>query len=267
LPAIGDTASRSELMQLRKELADLRKAAGLPAPVVDQPHKEVYASATLIESMDRLHGVLDKLVSLFENANKEVYHDYNKGLQDTDEKLNRLIAQNEKIARGVVALADAVAQKRESVPQSVVPTAPKIVAVAPPAADPDDTPIPPPPRFNPSAPDNGTASWQPAAPQVAFAPKPQAEEESFLRQPITTISATQPARSVLPPITQPSLPQLSPPPPMMAPPLSAPPTLEAQPSLPTLAPLKLAGNDLPPPPPPPAAAASRRNLLDKFAFK
>lgn len=68
----------------------------------------------LIESMDRLHDALSRMITLLENANREMYEDAQSGYHDEHAKLDRLLDQNEKIARGVVALADIVRERVRS---------------------------------------------------------------------------------------------------------------------------------------------------------
>ena len=254
-----EAASRSEVEKLRQELSQLRKAAGIPEPVKPEHHpREVYGSATLVESMEKLHTVLDKLVKLFENANREIYDEYAKGLRDTDAKLEQVIAQNEKLARGVVALADMMKQPRPA-PRLTAPTAPT------PAPVEQEDDIPPPPRFVPPA--------QPLPPGVR---QDMLDEESFMRQPVTQMNTLQNAQQVPaepPMVTMAAIPPMAPPP--QAPPNAAPPPLpslgqesrvsNSWPSTPAQ-PISPGLEGIPPPPPAPQFN-QRRSILDKFAFK
>ncbi len=62
--------------------------------------------------MDRLASQLAHLTQLFEQANKELYDEYSAGFHEESARLDKLIAQNEKIARGVLAVADMVQERR-----------------------------------------------------------------------------------------------------------------------------------------------------------
>ncbi|MFT4249840.1 MAG: hypothetical protein ACMXYD_00570 [Candidatus Woesearchaeota archaeon] len=68
--------------------------------------KDYKTSLTLIESMDRLATQISKLITLFEQANKEMHAEYQQGFHQDAQKLDQLIHQNERIAKGILALAD-----------------------------------------------------------------------------------------------------------------------------------------------------------------
>jgi DNA-directed RNA polymerase beta' subunit len=87
---------KSELEALRKEVEDIK----------NNPIKDYQSSLTLIEAMDKLADQLTALLQLFERANKEMYSDYQKGLHEDSEKLDKVISQNEKIAKGILAIVD-----------------------------------------------------------------------------------------------------------------------------------------------------------------
>ena len=97
-----DPISKEDIDRLRQELSSLK-------PLDSQPQ-------TLLESINRLQATMDKLLVLFENANKEIYEEYHTGMHDNSEKINTLIEQNEKIARGMVALADMLKNTKTASP-------------------------------------------------------------------------------------------------------------------------------------------------------
>lgn len=92
-----ELVSRDELDALRHEIDGLK----------EKP-EHLHSSASLIEAMDRLATQMSRLVHVFEQANAELYEEYSKGYHKESEKLDKLIVQNEKIARGVLAVADLV---------------------------------------------------------------------------------------------------------------------------------------------------------------
>lgn len=90
--------NEDELKKLRSEVEQIKK----------NPLQDMQSSLTLIESMDRLATQVERLVQLFDQANKELYDEYSEGFKDDAKKLDKLITQNEKIAKGVLAVADLV---------------------------------------------------------------------------------------------------------------------------------------------------------------
>lgn len=96
-----ELVSRAELDELRREVADIKK----------HPMHEYESSVSVIEAMDRLTSQVAHLVRIFEHANKELYDEYSKGFHDESKKLDKLIEQNEKMARGILAVADLVQNK------------------------------------------------------------------------------------------------------------------------------------------------------------
>lgn len=87
---------KGELEALKQEVEQVKK----------NPVQNYESSLTLIESMDRLADQLSTLVTLFERTNKQMHEDYKKGFHEDGQKLDTLIHQNEKIAKGILALAD-----------------------------------------------------------------------------------------------------------------------------------------------------------------
>jgi hypothetical protein len=226
-------ATREEVEHLRKQIAELKRTH-LQHPVHHVTHAPPQQDfSQLVDSLDRLHGTLNKLVQIFEQANKEIYDEYDKGMHDEMAKLDQVLQQNEKMARGIVALADMMKQQQRPVPP----------------------PIPQP-----------VVQPQVIPPQQAWEASQQAqqwkasEEQSFVAQPVITIPGMQAPEPRAPPAIP--VAPVMPPPPQPAPPpvMASLPPLNAQ-----WPPAEPQGSFLPPPPPP--APSQRKSLLEKFSFK
>jgi len=198
--------------------------------------------------MDRLYEALSRMIVILENANRAVTQDALQGIKDEHVKLDKLLDQNEKLARAVVALADEVRGPRRAQynpPPRNIPPSPMMQAMPPPTQT-AATPMPAPPSF--------AAAPLPHMPL----PTPPAghDESSFLSQPVMVQVPTSNAPTFVPPAQ--SMP--APPNMMQAPP---PPPLGAGASAPS-------AGQLPPLPPlpamPPSAAPDqqRRPILRSF---
>ena len=88
--------ANNDLEALRKELEEVKK----------NPTGDYASSLTLIESMDRLTEQISRLLAVFEHANQDVHEEYVQSLKQESNKLDTVIKQNERIAKGVLALAD-----------------------------------------------------------------------------------------------------------------------------------------------------------------
>lgn len=121
-----ELVARDDLATLRKELEEVKK----------DPASSYESSLTLIESMDRLADQISQLMDLFKQANKQMHEDYSKGLHEESDKLDRVIAQNEKLARGILALADRSASQSSMQAQ---PTQQPSSNQQPPQSNPDTT--------------------------------------------------------------------------------------------------------------------------------
>lgn len=91
-----ELVAKEDLAALREEVEQLKK----------NPVQNYESSLTLIEAMDRLADQVSRLLELFDQANKQMHEDYQKGLHAESQKLDTVISQNEKIARGILALAE-----------------------------------------------------------------------------------------------------------------------------------------------------------------
>jgi len=101
--------SKAELEELKKEVDDVRK----------NPFGDTATGRTLLESMEKLNGSINKLIQIFEDANEEIIKEYQES--KPAEKLNQILDQNEKIAEGVVALADLMNKPEEPKQQIMSP--------------------------------------------------------------------------------------------------------------------------------------------------
>ncbi len=75
------------------------------------PFGDTQSSKDLLTALDHLNRNVSKLVAIFETANDEIVRDY-KDKANT-EKINRVLEQNEKLARGIVVIADLLKELKE----------------------------------------------------------------------------------------------------------------------------------------------------------
>ncbi len=251
---MSEHATREEIEHLRSQITQLRKHYPTEQPAVQ----------TLVDSMDRLHKALDKLVVLLESANKEIYDEYDKGMHDELAKLDKLSEQNEKIARGIVAIADMLKRSpaQPQAPQATQPVPQPQFAPAVPPQQPSmpAAPIqtaPPPPAMMP-----GWQSPSGATVQQNF----RTEDSPFMQQPVVTPQYAQPppspAAATFPPVGGVQFSAAS----------KSLPDLPSLPPLSRLAPVPDVPAPLPPPPAPakpaePMSYDQRRSLLEKFSFR
>lgn len=87
---------RTELEYLRHEVEKLKR----------NPLGETQASISLLESMNRLNGNIERLVGIFQSANDEMVKAFND--QSFKEQLQKVRSENAKIAHGIVAVAEIV---------------------------------------------------------------------------------------------------------------------------------------------------------------
>ena len=99
---------------MRKQLSDLKRT----------PPNNAMQTQGLIESMDRLHEALTRMVVILENANRAMAQDALQGMRDEHAKLDKLLDQNEKLARAVVSLADMIKEPRARPIITSAPVAP-----------------------------------------------------------------------------------------------------------------------------------------------
>ena len=94
---------KDELDYLRKEVEKLKK----------NPYGDTETGKTLLDSMQELNNSINKLISLFQTTQKELVEEYSKS--NPSETLSEILDQNEKIAKGTLAVADLIKKQQESI--------------------------------------------------------------------------------------------------------------------------------------------------------
>lgn len=79
------------------------------------PKNSISSNAELIASIKELNKSLNHMLKIFEDANQEIIDEYQGSRLKIKEKLDEISDQNEKIARGLVGLADMI--KRPETPK------------------------------------------------------------------------------------------------------------------------------------------------------
>jgi hypothetical protein len=119
---------REELDQLRKEVERLKR----------NPLGDTHASISLLEGMNKLNDNISRLNEILTAANDEMVKSYND--LTVQEQMRKLFEQSEKLAKGIVAVADMVKQLEQK------PSEPKPEQRNPFASAITDTDIPQPPK-------------------------------------------------------------------------------------------------------------------------
>jgi hypothetical protein len=137
--------SKKEFLALKKELDRLKK----------NPLEGSEAGESLQAGIDNLSKSLNVMLEVFKQASEDLKLEEHesetvvKQLGPLSEKIDTLIDQNQKIAKGIVAIADMVKEKLdELVEKSEKPRLPPLTAPAPrssPAPAPSPRPFGPPP--------------------------------------------------------------------------------------------------------------------------
>ncbi|MFH1173548.1 MAG: hypothetical protein V1725_00250 [archaeon] len=156
-----------ELEKLRKELDSFKK----------DPLGGMGSSKTLIEAMDNLSRSMNNLLNLLNQTQNDLIKEYEG--QKPQEKLSRILDQNEKMARALVAIADMVKnQQAPPMPQMSQPQMQRMMPrqMAPPMRTfpPPDMPPPPPSPNLPPLPPPGPP------PQLGAPPLPPEPKRRFL---------------------------------------------------------------------------------------
>ncbi len=99
-PEEYELVPRNQLEHLQHEVDRIKK----------NPFGDTTSSKDLLSALDKLNKNVSTLVHIFETANDEIVRDY-KDKANT-EKINRVLEQNEKLARGIVAIADLLKEQR-----------------------------------------------------------------------------------------------------------------------------------------------------------
>ncbi len=105
-----------ELEYLRKELSKVKR----------NPLGDTQASITLLNSINKLNENILKLTNIFEGANDEMVKAFNEA--SMQEQIVKMMEQQEKLARGIVAVAELVKAVEEKVNRPI----PLIEQFAPP---------------------------------------------------------------------------------------------------------------------------------------
>ncbi|MFQ5474431.1 MAG: hypothetical protein ACE5DM_01215 [Candidatus Nanoarchaeia archaeon] len=135
--------SKKEFMKLKLELDKLKK----------NPLQGSEAGANLQDSIESLNKSLTGMMELFKEASDELKIEerdtqiVSKKLEPIAEKVDTLIAQNQKIAKGIIAVADMVKEKLDEIEEKT--SAPKEKK---PELPPLPPPMPPPMPETPAGP-------------------------------------------------------------------------------------------------------------------
>ena len=89
-----------ELEHLQREVERIKK----------NPFGDQGSSRDLLTAIDQLNRNVAKLVRIFETASDEIVRDYKD--HAATEKINRVLDQNEKLAQGLVAIADLLKEQK-----------------------------------------------------------------------------------------------------------------------------------------------------------
>ncbi len=103
---------RDQLEHLQHEVEKIQK----------NPFGDSRSSKDLLSSMAELNRNVAKLVRIFETANDEIVRDYKDS--SSSEKINKVLEQNEKLAKGIVAIADLLKELKGTHPETSVVSAP-----------------------------------------------------------------------------------------------------------------------------------------------
>ena len=140
-----------EIVRLREEVDRLKAN-----PVSSE-------AANMVSSMNKLNESIQRLIKIFEVAEKELSQEYKHS--KTEDKLGRIVYQNKEIAKGIIAVADLIKKRAgpviapptptvaNSSPVSSIPESPPSLEPEPledpmsieqPMMTPEEVPLPPP---------------------------------------------------------------------------------------------------------------------------
>jgi hypothetical protein len=94
---------KDEIDELRHEVEKIKK----------DPFGEHEKNKTLLDSMDALTEAINKLLYLFEKTQKDLIQEYD--MNKPTEMLQDVLDQNEKIAKGTLAVADLVKSQKKDI--------------------------------------------------------------------------------------------------------------------------------------------------------
>jgi len=75
------------------------------------PFGDTGSSKDLLTTMDQLNRNISRLIAIFETANDEIVRDYKD--KASSEKITKVLEQNEKLAKGIVAIVDLLQELKE----------------------------------------------------------------------------------------------------------------------------------------------------------
>jgi len=91
---------KSEIDELKRELKAIK----------ENPFGDKTESITLLDSMNKLTDAINSLLNLFENTKKELAENYKNS--NPAETMNEILEQNQKIAKGTLAVANLVKDQK-----------------------------------------------------------------------------------------------------------------------------------------------------------
>ena len=227
--------SKKEFLKLKQELDKLKKN-----PLEGSP-----AGANLQESIESLNKSLTGMMELFKEAGDQLKIEERdtqivaKKLDPITDKIETLIEQNQKIAKGIIAVADMVKEKLDEIEAKT--SAPKHVEEKP-----ELPPLggaPPPPGPEPMGPPSGPGMAPPMPGPAPMGPEPMPQGPGAPMPEMPPFGAPEPGFGAPPPMPGPA--------PMGPPGPGAPP-----------------GSEMPGPmPPPPADRGRKKPILGGFLAK
>src|SRR3989344_9414132 len=113
-----------EIVRLREEVDRLKAN-----PVSSE-------AANLVASMNKLNESIQRLIRIFEVAEKELSQEYKHS--KTEDKLGRIVYQNKEIAKGIIAVADLIKKRAAApTPQPMSNPLPSSITEVPPSLEPE----------------------------------------------------------------------------------------------------------------------------------
>lgn len=155
--------SKKEFLALKRELERIKK----------NPLEGSESGEDLQASIDNLNKSLNVMLEVFKQAAEDMKleeHDtetVGKQLGPINEKIDTLIDQNQKIAKGIVAIADMVKEKLEEIGEKSEHKMPPLSGGPKPAPPKPAAPLFTPPGPIPSAPPGAPEGMEPPAPAPA----------------------------------------------------------------------------------------------------
>ncbi len=136
VPEEYELVPKNQLERLQREVEKVKR----------NPFGDTTSSKDLLTALDKLNQNVSRLVRIFETANDEIVRDYKD--QANTAKINKVLEQNEKLAKGIVAIAELLKEERKNAPGAHTPQTPMTQGTAggmptgtmPPVTTPTNTP-------------------------------------------------------------------------------------------------------------------------------